>query len=343
MKLAWKRGTALLLVLAIICGLCGCQKGKSIRFTTGLGDKELFKVGDEVCTRQEAMVFVLSQKKNYERSYGKEIWDVKIYGETFSAYMRDNLQDFLAKMKCMVLMADKYKVELNDEEKLRIEQAAETYFEGLPENVIQASGIGEPDVKTVFHDYYVSNKLMKQLTADVSTEISEDEARVITVQQIFLSTENLSAEEKEAKRKTAQKVKEQADAGADFAVLGKNNNESESFELQIGRGDTETQFENVAYALSTGQISEVVETAYGFHVIKCINNYDEQETAKHKTELARKCKEDRFYEYYDAFVKTIVAEYNEKAWKTIDYGQEFGEPQADFYEVYDQYFGAETY
>lgn len=336
----WKRGVALFLIFVSLVSLVGCGKGKGIRFTAGLADEELFKLEDEVCTRQEAMVFILSQKKNYEGSYGKEIWDVQIQNETFSDYMRDNLQDFLAKMKCMVLMAAKYEVELTDEEILRIGQAADAYFEGLSAGIIQTAKISRDDVETVFHDYYISNKLMNQLTADVSTEISEDEARVIIVQQIFLDTKEMTSEEKEAKRSEAAGIKAQADAGADFSVLAKNRNEAEEFELQIARGDTEAAFEAAAFSLSSGQISDVIETEYGFHIIKCINNYEEQETAKHKAELARKCKEDRFYEYYDAFVKTIVAQYNEKAWKAINYREELEVPQMDFYEVYNQYFGA---
>lgn len=341
-KKRWKRRLAFLLVLASVSCICGCGKGKGgIRFTTGLGNDELFKLEDELCTRPEAMIFILSQKQNYESLYGKDIWDVRIKDETFSEYMRDNLQDFLAKMKCMVLMAGKYGVELSEEEELKITQAAETYFSGLTDEVIQATGIGQSHAETVFHDYYISNKLMDRLTADVSTEISEDEARVILVQQIFLSTDGLSAAEKESRRAEASAIKAQADAGADFSGLARDKNEAEEFELQIARGETESQFEEAAFQLSSGQISEVVETKYGFHIIKCINNYDEQETAKHKAELARKCREDKFYEYYDAFVKTIVAQYNEKAWKTIDYREQLGVPETDFYVVYDQYFGAE--
>lgn len=338
-KKRWKRRFAFLLVLVSASVLCGCGKGKGgIRFTTGLGDKELFKLEDEVCTKQEAMIFILSQKARYENLYGKDIWSVRIQEQTFSEYMRDKLQDFLAKMKCMVLMAEEYGVELSEEETLKVSQAAETYFSGLSPDVIEATGIRQTDAETVFHDYYISSKLIKQLTADVSAEISEDEARVIIIQQIFINTDGLSAEEKEGKRTEAAQVKAQADAGADFAGLAKARNEAEEFELHVARGDTEAQFEEAAFQLSSGQISDVIETKYGFHIIKCIDNYEEQETAEHKAKLARKCKEDKFYEYYDAFVKTIVARYNKKAWQSIDYQEELPALQTDFYEVYNQYF-----
>ena len=339
MRKIGKRAAALGMILCMLLPvLGGCGKKGGIRFTAGLKDTELFRLEEEICERPEAMIFMLSQKTKYEHEYGSGIWEVMIGDKTFGEYMRDNLQDFLAKMKCMVLMAEKYEVVLTDEENVRISQAAETYVNGLSDQVRKATSIDKTAAETVFHDYYISNRLMEKLTADVSTEISEDEARVIRVQQIFLGTEGLSGTEKEVKRTEAQNIRTQAEAGADFSALGKNENEAEEFELELCRGEAEPQFEEAAFALSSGQISEVVETAYGFHVIKCINNYDEAKTAENKEALVRKHKEDRFYEYYDAFVKTIVAEYNEKAWKRLDYREDFGTPGSDFYEVYYQYF-----
>ncbi len=339
MKKIGKRALALLLAGATVLSLCGCGKKGGIRFTTGLKSGELFRLEDEVCTRQEALVFVLSQKNRYERAYGKEIWNVQIEGERFSDYMRDRLQDFLARMKCMTLMAKQYEVALTEEESIQVSRAAEAYMEGLSAEAEELTGIKKEHIESVFHDYYLSNKLIEQLTAEVSTEISEDEARVILVQQVFISTDGLSPAEKEEKRQLMEGIRNQAGAGADFAALAREYNEAGEAELELFRGEAEPQFEEAAFALSTGQVSQVVETAYGFHVIKCLNNYEEQKTAEHKKELAKKIKEDKFYESYDSFVKTVVAEYNGKAWSAIDYSEELGACDSDFYEVYKQYFG----
>lgn len=303
-----------------------------------LGGQELFKLGDQVCTRQEALVFLMSQKQKYETAYGNGIWDVKVRDTTFADYMKDNLQDFLAKLKCMVLMAEQYEVVLTEEEEAAVARAAELYLAGISDEA-EAAGIGYEDVEAAFRDYYTADKLMRHLTADVSGEISEDQARVIVVQQIFLSTEGLTEEEKTARWNEAAAVWQAAQSGADFAVLAGEFNEGEEFELRLARGESESSFEEAAFSLSSGQISGVVETQQGFHVIKCVSNYEEEETAENKKEIARQQKEDCFHEYYDRFVDTVAARYNEKAWDQIDYRENFGVPGTDFYEVYGQYFG----
>ena len=79
-----------------------------------------------------------------------------------------------------------------------------------------------------------------------------------------------------AKRKTADEVLKRAKAGEDFAKLAKEFSEDPTSkdaggELQkFGRGEMMAEFEAAAFALSPGQVSDVVQTMYGFHIIKLI-------------------------------------------------------------------------
>ena len=79
-----------------------------------------------------------------------------------------------------------------------------------------------------------------------------------------------------AKRKTADEVLKRVKAGEDFATLAKQYSEDPSSketggELpNFGRGDMVPEFEAAAFALSPNQISDVVQTMYGFHIIKLI-------------------------------------------------------------------------
>ena len=79
-----------------------------------------------------------------------------------------------------------------------------------------------------------------------------------------------------AKRKTADEVLKRVKAGEDFAKLAKEFSEDPTTketggELQkFGRGDMLPEFEAAAFALGAGQVSDVVQTMYGFHIIKLI-------------------------------------------------------------------------
>ncbi len=84
---------------------------------------------------------------------------------------------------------------------------------------------------------------------------------------------NASAEEKQkAKRKAADLLKK-VKGGADFAKLAKENSscpsKTQGGDLGFfGRGEMVPPFEQAAYALKPGQVSDVVESKYGYHIIK---------------------------------------------------------------------------
>ena len=336
-----KRGSVLAVLLACICLAVffgGCGKKEKASPGETLKEGELFRLNDTVCTKPEALIFVLSQKNRYEAGCGAEVWDVKVGDQTFEEYMKGNLQDFLVKMKCMAAMAAQYEVEPGDEEEKRIAQAAAVYLEGLPEQLKKDTGIDKKTVETVFREYYTASLLMEKLTADVSSEISEDEARVIAIQQIYLGTEGMDQAAKEQTRAEAEALLARAQSGEDFSTLAKDKNQSEVFERELVRGETEQAFEDAAFALSLEEISQVVETSDGFYLIRCVNNYDEAKTAQNKENLGKKHKSDRFRDYYEAFVADVTAVNNESAWESLSYRGSYGKADTDFYTIYSQYF-----
>ncbi len=90
----------------------------------------------------------------------------------------------------------------------------------------------------------------------------------------------------EAALKQAQDIKKQLDGGADFAELAKKYS-ADSSAAQGGdlgyfkKGDNVAEFDNAAFALQVGQVSDPVKTQYGYHIIKVTDKKDDQIRASH--------------------------------------------------------------
>ncbi len=96
----------------------------------------------------------------------------------------------------------------------------------------------------------------------------------IRASHILLKTE---AKDEAAVRKQAEDILKQVKTGADFAELAKKYSEDEASKATggdldyFGRGRMVPEFENAAFGMQPGQISDLVKTQYGFHIIKVVD------------------------------------------------------------------------
>jgi len=101
-----------------------------------------------------------------------------------------------------------------------------------------------------------------------------DQGSQIAARHILISTEELESEAEIADaRERAEAIRDELRAGADFAELARERSEGPSGpqggELgTFGRGQMVAPFEEAAFALEVGEISDVVQTQFGFHVIE---------------------------------------------------------------------------
>ncbi|MBY6275130.1 peptidylprolyl isomerase, partial [Symbiobacterium thermophilum] len=81
----------------------------------------------------------------------------------------------------------------------------------------------------------------------------------------------------------ANEIKARLDAGADFAQLAQAESKDTASAAKggdlglIGKGDTVSEFEAAAFALSDGEISAPVQSTYGWHIIQAYQLHFEQE------------------------------------------------------------------
>ncbi len=109
-----------------------------------------------------------------------------------------------------------------------------------------------------------------------------EQPEMVQVRHILLMTidpatrEPLSADQQAAKHKEIEDILKRARAGEDFAKLASQYSEDPGSKDDGGelppfaRGQMVPEFESAAFSLETNQISDVIKTAYGYHIIKLL-------------------------------------------------------------------------
>ena len=115
--------------------------------------------------------------------------------------------------------------------------------------------------------------------ADIEAFYKQNQTQYSTPEQIRASHILLKTEGKDeaAVRKQAEDLLQRVKAGADFAALAKQYSEDEVSSTKggdldyFGRGAMVPEFEASAFAMKTGDVSDLVKTSFGFHIIKVVD------------------------------------------------------------------------
>ena len=204
-----KKKLAGISLAALLIGTAAAVSGCSGPSLPSLGGKYVFKVGSEKCPEKEAKIILLNYQKDYSSLYGIDMWSGEYEdGNSLEDYVKDLTVSQLAEVYTLDIIAGEQEIALSEEETAETEAAAKEFMEGLDDAEREYLGASEGDVQNLYERYLLARKLYTSLTESVSSEVSDDEARVMDLKQICVSDEN-----------TAEQIAAQAASGADFSTL----------------------------------------------------------------------------------------------------------------------------
>lgn len=324
---------AMAAVLAI--GSSGCRVGDDeVTISRGMADDEVFLIDGKVCTLPVMKLLLLNNMNLHGESYGIDLLqneDLKVQ-KKFEQYIKKTSMDEITRVYSMVALANAQGVTLTDEQKELAQWAGEDCFQSLTDEEVSYLSVTQEQVQDIYEKYALADKLYQVLVQDVNEEVSDDEARVMEIRQIYTTNE-------EQAREAVADLKEEME----FSTVAANYNEADEIMLTLQRGMLPQEAETVAFSMENGEISDLIETDQGYYIFYCDNKFDEEQTQIHKQDIVEQRKQEAFHTVYDPFVETISSKLNERVWADISIREMEQFAFADFHVIYEKYLGEEQF
>ena len=160
---------------------------------------------------------------------------------------------------------------------------------------------------------FLDQELLSRLqVTDEDLEKAYSEDKTATVRHILFMTRGKSEEEKAEIKAKAEQVLARARAGEDFVELVKQFSEDEGSVANGGlytefeRGRMVKPFEEAAFELPIDTISDLVETTYGYHIIKIIDRQKETKPFEEvKDSLSQKLQQTKRRDVYNSYLDEL--------------------------------------
>src|SRR4029077_13039730 len=165
----------------------------------------------------------------------------------------------------------------------------------------------------------VADEDIKKFYTDNPAEFEEPE--MVRASHILLSTRDMETnkelpdDKKAAKHKLAEDLLKRARSGEDFAKLAKEYSEDpgskdQGGEYKFPRGKMVKELETVSCALKTNEVSDIVTTQFGYHIIKLSEPLPakKRELAEVSTKIKDYLKQQAMQKELPAYITTLKKE-----------------------------------
>jgi len=326
---------------------------------TKFEDKVLFTVNDTEIMLSSANILLYQIKNYYESIYGPTVWDMEAEaGVLVSDFVKNDIRDVSVRTEVLYEKAKEMGLEQSEEKITELKTQAKDIFESYTPEIIEKygftlQGLEDTIVKQSYTEL-VFNEVMKDFVADeaaveaelqlntsyvsmmkngVEKQYDQVRARHILVKIVDDAGNMLDEAAVAAARVKIDDLLARAKAGEDFATLATENTEDPGSketggEYTFGRGQMVAEFENTAYNLEIGEISDVIETQFGYHIIKLEERIPataeqveqaKQDLVTYKETAVDTIKTKEFNAIYDTYLVDFKVTTDEELWATLTF------------------------
>ncbi len=238
----------------LAAGMCASMAMGLLTGCSSSTDDVVAKMGDTELTLGEAN-FMLRYSQARTQSYlgamfgeGANVFqqDLTGSGQAYGETVKESVLTDLKNMTILEQHMSDYNVELTDEEKAAIEEAAKQFIADNSKDVLKEMSATEETVSRVLTLYTIQSKMETAIEADVDTEVSDEEAAQKTIQYAYFSIPETESETEDVTEASSEDESETAaesvsEDEAETATKAESTDETEvASETETG-AETETE------------------------------------------------------------------------------------------------------
>ncbi len=319
-----------ILLGALMLSLTACEqplreKGQEVVLTTGFEEGEVIRycTGDEAHTASirdgELSFYIAMLCEDYAHTFGRDVLRLSNGDFSILEYVWQDALTGLGTLKTKYLFALNEGFTITDDMRTEAEEEARSYMASLTQEELTSLPVSKEELTALLCEYKLGRKAYDSVTAEVDFEISDDDARSVSVQWIYIPTYTVNGagdrvEYSELALSKAEDAIQEAGAavleGEDFFSVMSLYSKDTAETRTVRKGDVEELLEYCIFSLKRGEVSDVIKNRDGYYIVKCLVPMDEESTRKNRADILKKAQNDFYNERFADFTAQVT-EYGE--------------------------------